>query len=498
MGVYEKHFPIGLGTSRFHISGPEDTKGIDQSIKIVMHALDCGVNYIDTSYTYSAGMAQTVLREALKSAENPVGVTVKVMHDMDKTADAARRRVELQLNAMGIERAKYFTCWFIPSISQFDSIMQKGGVYDGALKLKDEGIVDHICFSTHAQPNDIIKILKSGAFEGMTLSYNLTNAAIMQPVLNTAREYNVDVAVMNPLGGGVIAQNPDFFRFACNDENEGVIQASLRFVKAHPAVKIILSGVTSEHQVDENISTLTVRGNESAPERLNRVIKRVGSLECFCTGCDYCAGCPADIPISEIMRKRNTLLFNSKQTYNRTEPGLIENINLFYSHISANEWFPKSPQNPCIDCKQCEAKCTQGLKIVDAISDTYKRAGETGFSLSARKERLLELLVDKGYKHVGLYPNGGFANSIIELYNRFFGSPPFEWIQFNSDPKMWGQSMGGLKIHAPEDISKIRPDIIVISTYKHDKAIYERIKQYEDIGIKIVKLHRENDVPWIF
>ena len=69
-------------------------------MELVIYALDCGVNYIDTSYTYSAGMAQTVLREAFAHSRKPFGVTVKIMRNMDKTADDARRRVELQLKVI--------------------------------------------------------------------------------------------------------------------------------------------------------------------------------------------------------------------------------------------------------------------------------------------------------------------------------------------------------------------------------------------------------------
>jgi predicted aldo/keto reductase-like oxidoreductase len=399
---------------------------------------------------------------------------------------------------MGLERAAFFTCWTIFSFDIFMEIMKKGGVYEGAQKLKDEGIIDHICFSTHAHPPDIIKIIESGAFEGITLSYNLTNALIMQPILDAAHKHNIDVAVMNPLGGGIIAQNPGFFDFALATGDNNVAQAAMRFVRAHPAVKIVLSGLSSETEISENISAFTDKNTEPDTERLNRVLGSVKSLNGFCTGCNYCEGCPEKIPISEIMRKRNALLFGSKETYNRKEPELVKNIKLFYAHLSANEWFPDSAENPCTQCGQCEAKCTQKLDIVDSVADIFERAGKVGFSLAARKERLHGILVGKGLKRVGLYPNGGFANLIVELFPRFFGEPPFEWLQFNSDPKMWGEMSGGLPVHSPDEIIELKPDIIIVCTYKYDKEIFEGLKHYEAKGIKILKLHRDTDVPWVF
>jgi predicted aldo/keto reductase-like oxidoreductase len=497
MGIFDGYFPLGLGTSRFPILGPDDTAGIEKSVDLVCHALDCGVNYIDTSYNYSAGMAQTVLKRAFARTQKQAGVTVKVMYDMDKTADDARRRAELQLNAMGVEKAAFFTCWTMMSYSEFKSIAQKGGIYDGALKLKNEGIVEHICFSTHAPPDDTIKIIESGAFEGMTISFSMLNASpqVLQ-VLDAALKRNVDVAVMNPLGGGIIAQNPGFFAFARADNEESVVSAAMRFVKAHPSVKIVLSGVSSKSEFDENMIAFSGRNPEANGARFERVMRQVGELRDFCAGCKYCDGCPQDIPVSWLMQKRNTLLFGVSESYNRRDPKLVENLGIFRSHTG--EWIPDTPDNPCVRCGQCEARCTQKLKIIDAIDDTFDRAEKVGFSLDARKTRLSELLADKKYKKVGLYPNGGFANTIIELYNRFFGKPAFEWLQFNSDPKMWGQVSGGLPVYSPDRIQEIRPDIIIVCTYKYDSEIYENLRHHENNCVKIVKLHRENDVPWVF
>jgi predicted aldo/keto reductase-like oxidoreductase len=497
MGVFDNYFPLGLGTSRFPVSGPDDTAGIDKSIELVCHVLNAGVNYIDTSYTYSAGMAQTILKEAFARTKKQVGVTVKVMHGMDKTADDAKRRAELQLNAMGIEKAAFFTCWTMLSYLEFKSIVQKGGIYDGALALKNEGVIDHICFSTHASPDDTIKIIESGVFDGMTISFSMLNASRqLLSVLDTALRHNIDVAVMNPLGGGMIARNPDFFAFARAKNEERVVSAAMRFVKAHPAVKIVLSGVNSKAEFDENMLTFIGRNPEANSSRFERVMKQISELQDFCTGCKYCDGCPQGIPVSWLMQKRNTRLLGVKESYNRRDPKLVENLGIFRSHTG--EWLPDTPDNPCVRCGQCEAKCTQKLKIIDAIDDTFCRAKKVGFSLEARKTRLAELLADNKYKKVGLYPNGGFANTIVELYNRFFDKPNFEWFQFNSDPKMWGQTSGGLPVYSPDDILKLRPDVIIIGTYKYDNDIYENLRHYETDGIKIVKLHRDTDVPWVF
>ena len=503
MTILDHYFPLGLGTSRFPIKGPDDTEGIEKAEKLILKAFDSGIDYIDTSYQYSAGMAHTALKSAFKRTKKPFGVTVKVMLEMDKTADEARRRAEFQLEAMGISKASFFVCWTILNFTDFQEIMKKGGIYDGALKLKDEGLVKHICCSLHSSPEDSIKIIESGAFEGATISHSLLSSIQTLPVLNAALKHNIGIAVMNPLGGGIIPQNADFFAFA-SSENEDTVTAALRYTLAHPAVKIVLSGVSNESELEANVRAVSERSSETDEERLSRVSVGIRSIPGFCVNCQYCDTCPAGIPISELMRGRNRLLFSTSETYNRDDPELTGNIRLFKRHFNSHsvsetdEWFPDSPVNPCIRCGKCEEKCTQKLNIMDSISDIYCRAEKAGFSRNSRRERLEELLTGKGFTRVGLYPNGGFANLIMSLYDRSFGNPDFEWLQFNSDPKMWGQFTGGLPIHAPDKIDELMPDIIIVCTYKYDKEIFESLKHYEDIGIKIVKLHRETDVPWVF
>ena len=117
--------------------------------------------------------------------------------------------------------------------------------------------------------------------------------------------------------------------------------------------------------------------------------------------------------------------------------------------------------------------------------------------LASHKERLSELLVGKGYLHVGLYPSGDTANLVVKLYNKFFGKTDFRWIQFNSDPELWGKMSGGIPIYSPKAIQEFHPDIIIICSFKYGDEIYESLCQYEAKGIKLVKLHRESDLPWL-
>ena len=500
MSIFSNHLPLGLGTSRFPISGPNDAPGIEASVQLACKALESGVTYVDVGYNYSAGMAPFVLKEAFERTDRPFSVTGKVMYGQDRTADDACKRIELYLKTMGLEKIQYFTCWTIWNYDIFENIMKRGGIYEGALRMKEEGLIDHICCSLHAIPEDIQKIIKTKAFEGITISYSMLSAANMLPVLDAAYENDIGVAVMNPLGGGVIAQNKDYFSFACGDKDNGnTTHAALRFAKAHPAVDIVLGGVKSEEELEDSLEVFSRPDPEPPAERLERVMTSVAGLQGFCTGCKYCEGCPQKIPTPAIMQARNALLFEPASTYNRTGPEeLLYHIQMFRPLLHDDGWLPDTAENPCIKCGKCEKQCTQKLGIIEAVSDTFRRAKQAYFTKEAHKERLQELIYEKGYKKVGLYPNGGFSNLIIKLYEEFFGTPDFEWLQFNSDPKMWGQKADERMVHSPSEIPELMPDLILICTYKYDQDILDSLSKYEQCGVKFEKLHRVSEMPWVF
>lgn len=500
MGIFKKHFPLGLGTARFPITGPQDSQGFEASVQIVLRALELGIDYIDVGHMYSAGMALHILREAFQRTDRLFSVTAKVQYGIDYTADDAIRRVEYYLNTLNLQKAQYFTCWCIWNYTDFEKIIAPGGIYDGAVQLKKQGKIEHICASVHAPPQDIIRIIESGVFEGITISYSLLNVSQMKPVLDSAQQHNVSVAVMNPLGGGVIAQNPDYFSFACEEgDDQNTVHAALRFVKCHPAVDIVLSGASSQEELEDSYTVFSTPDPQSPERRYQHVWEQAASLQGFCTGCKYCDGCPKGIPTHAIMQARNALLFAPVAAYNRQGPeDLLQDIQIFRKLYFDQGWFPETAENPCVGCGKCEHSCTQKLAIIEGVADIYQRAKVRRYNKQAQCDRLRELLYHKGYQKVGLYPNGGFTQRILDFYNECFGKPDFEWIFFNSSPLLWGKVEQGHIVHAPSEIPELRPDIILISTYRYDAEIMESLLPFKKLGIPIEKLHCESDVPWIF
>jgi predicted aldo/keto reductase-like oxidoreductase len=118
---------------------------------------------------------------------------------------------------------------------------------------------------------------------------------------------------MNPLGGGIIPQNPRVFRFIKTRENESVVQAALNFIFTHEDINTALVGFGTREEVAEALHAVDAYQGvpRSEMKRIRKAIK--DSFADLCTGCRYCDECPEDIPIPKFMDAYNHKLLYGKE-----------------------------------------------------------------------------------------------------------------------------------------------------------------------------------------
>ena len=498
MTIYDDVFPLGLGTNRLPTPTDCTEEEIGQAVDIVVQALNMGINYIDTAPSYSGGHASEVIRRALMQTKCCPRMTSKLTSRL-KTECAARQAVESHMEMLGVSHISDVMVWSVFDYEEFEQLMRPGGIYDAARKMKDERICDHITVSVHAPTEDILKILKSDAFEGMMISMSALNAVIMEPVLDYAYEHGIGIAVMNPLGGGFIPQKQEQFQFLLGHSESNIVHAALRFLKAHPAIKLILAGAHSVRELKEDIEAFTEDTTEKGRDRWKRVSKHLTNMGDFCTGCHYCEPCPKGIRISFLMQAKNTRIFTPPEAYRCTDEEKLKDIQMFKRLNFDLGYIPENSENPCVHCGKCEQRCTQHLPIIDSIAKIYQKMEECGYSQEARRRRLDELLNGKDYKKVAIWPAGAaYAEFIVKTYLDYFGQPPFEFVYFNSSPALYGKTINGYQIHAPKELADINPDCVLIVSFTYGEEIYQDLIEKHRVKIDIAKLHQAGDVPWVY
>ncbi len=344
---------IGFGGMRF---GADE----DYAADVVRHANSLGINYFDTAPFYCNDRSEIIMGKAFKKMPADFYVSTKSSINSDATADKVRWRIENSLERFGLDKINFFHMWCIMDLNQYERVMAPGGPYEGALKAKEEGLIEHLVFSTHCKGEDIRRIIEDKVFEGVLLGYNVINHNYRQEGVAAAHENKLGVVTMNPLGGGLIPQHGDYFSFLKQYENETVSQAALRFNAYQKGITVSLAGMGTIEEVNENVRTVE-NPIDFSVEKLKEIKERVGNgFNNLCTTCGYCLKCPKKIKISTYLEAYNLMLLDNEEAMHRHFNWFKEKGRLKETDTLPDE---------CIACGVCEGLCTQKLPIIERLKE---------------------------------------------------------------------------------------------------------------------------------
>lgn len=349
---------VGLGTMRYD---EEDIKAgrLEKCAEIPLYAFEKGINYWDTAPYYCEDKSEIVTGIALSQVDRKkVYVTSKTnfstLESEHPTKDMFRRRLEMSLDRLKTDYIDFYHMWCMLSIESWEKHMEEMyGFFEEAQK---EGLIRNIVFSSHMQGNDIETVVGTGKFKGMLIGYNALNYRFRQSGIKAAHERGMGVVVMNPLGGGMIPQNPENFAYLAEGTGLTVPQAALRFVASHKEITVTLAGCTTKAHVDDAVKAVEGLAEKPADEIVKEYEGKGVSFNNLCTGCAYCKGCPKNIPIPKFMDAYNQKILTGKQD------AITDRLD--------NHWdIPASLAAECIACGTCEKACTQHLPIIERLKE---------------------------------------------------------------------------------------------------------------------------------
>jgi Predicted oxidoreductases of the aldo/keto reductase family len=348
---------VGFGAMRYD---DDDIKAgrLEKCAEIPLYAFEKGINYWDTAPFYCDDKSEIVTGIALSQVKrSDVYISSKtnlgVLND-DATKDTFRKRLELSLTRLHTDHLDFYHLWCMLNLASWEMQMEK--LYRFFEEAKAEGLIRSIVFSSHMEGDDIEKVVQSGKFKGMLIGYNALNYRFRQSGIEAAYKNGMGVVVMNPLGGGLIPNNPGAFSYLTEGNGLTVPQAALRFVASHKEITIALAGCTTKAHVDDAVKA--VEGLEEKPAKtIVAQYEREGvALNDLCTGCGYCKGCPVGIEIPKFMDSYNQKLLTGQAVE-------IENRLKYHWNI------PMEPAADCIACGKCERQCTQHLPIIERLKE---------------------------------------------------------------------------------------------------------------------------------
>ncbi|HET6428202.1 MAG TPA: aldo/keto reductase [Phycisphaerae bacterium] len=339
---------VGFGGMRF-----ANAKDIDANAEVVLYAHAKGINYFDTAPGYCGDNSEKILGAAFKQMPRDSFYCSTKCGDPDGAV--LRRTLETSLERMNVDWIDFFHIWCIVRPEEWQQ-RKDGGAIPEAIKAKEEGLIRHLVTSVHLSGEEACKVLGEDFIEGVTLPYNALNFPFRSEALDFAARRNIGVVTMNPLGGGLIPNNPQRMAFLKGPNDRNVVEAAIRFNISHPAVTCALVGFTTKDHVDQAVAAVE-DFQPYPPEHVERVKANVeASFDGLCTMCGYCQPCPAELEIPKLMEAYNwQILQGGDQS--------IANRLRWHWNMTPGD------AAGCIDCGQCEEKCTQHLPIRDRLKE---------------------------------------------------------------------------------------------------------------------------------
>jgi len=340
---------ISFGGMRF--SNPEN---LSQSSDCILHAHTQGINYFDTAPLYCGDRSEDIFGYALQQLpRNSFYIATKCSH---ANGNDLRRSLERSLLRLKVEQIDFFYIWHLMNQDDWKK-RQLGGAIEAALKAQQEGLIGHLCCSSHMEGDEIATVLKEDIFAGVLLGYNALNFPYRRLAVEQAGELNLGVVTMNPLGGGLIPQNPQRFNFLKAHESDSIVHAALRFNLSHPDITTALVGFSNHAEIDQAVAAV----GDFTPLSHNHQELFFDQIEAsfnqLCTGCGYCLPCPVDIPIPKYLDCYNQLILTGG------DQQAVKNRYRMHWGITSEQ------AKECIRCGACERRCTQHLPIIDRLTE---------------------------------------------------------------------------------------------------------------------------------
>ena len=338
--------------------------------RMMDYAYSKGVNYFDTAYPYHGGKSELVVGEIIKGYKRETFYLADKLPLWEcKNEEDISRIFHEQLEKCGVD---YFDFYLIHAVNK-DRIKQieEFKVFEQLEKFKKEGKLHRIGFSFH----DDLAAFKLWAdlypWDFVQIQLNYMDIDHQQGIegYHILTEKGIPVIVMEPVkGGGLVKFNDKIEKIFNNIDKEASIASwAFRWVGSLPNVKVILSGMTTMEQVEDNIKTFSnfVPLNDEEQGIIMLVRKEILDLsKVDCTSCNYCMTCPNGVDIPANFR-----LFNSFSMYKNTN-----HIKWAFGTLKKDD----KTSEFCTDCGECIPKCPQQIDIPEELRNQVSYFKENG------------------------------------------------------------------------------------------------------------------------
>ncbi len=350
---------LGFGCMRLPILEGNSAK-IDEAeaARMLAHAIDQGVNYVDTAYPYHGGQSEIFVGKFLKNGyRQKVRLATKLPCWLVESSADFDKYINDQLNKLQTDHIDFYLLHALGK--ERWTKMNTLGVLPWAEKAITDGRIGCLGFSFHDDFEAFQQIIDAtDLWKFCQIQYNYMDVDEQAGMkgLQYAAAKGLAVVIMEPIRGGHLANPPQPVQMLWDRApiRRSAVDWALQWLWNQPEVTLTLSGMSTMQQVEENLRSAELASvgslSQAELDLVNQVRDQYKSLSQIpCTQCEYCLPCPSGVNIP-----RNFAVYNEYAMYGQLE----------HARVAYNQWIPADQRaDQCLDCKNCEDLCPQHIPI---------------------------------------------------------------------------------------------------------------------------------------
>jgi len=355
---------LGMGCMRL-------PSGYEAAEKLVLQAVQSGVNFLDTAYIYPGSeatlgriLAENRLRDSVYIASKLPLMFVRGPKDFDKYFSK-------QLERLRTDRIDYYLMHAIGDLDTWKTLVS-WGIGEWIAEKKEAGQIGKIGFSFHGPRDAFMALLEAYPWEFCLIQLNYSDENYQAGILGMKRAAEMGMAViaMEPLLGGKLADGlPKRAKEILQEANPDRTPAAwaLHWLFDKPEISVVLSGMSHPDQLTGNVRSANASSAHMLTEAELEVYARVKHVfaetdKVPCTSCGYCMPCPARVDIPACFSAYNASFAGGKFA------GIRQ-----YIMSTGAMGAVQGRASQCVACGKCEPLCPQHIRVTQALRDVRGR-----------------------------------------------------------------------------------------------------------------------------
>lgn len=364
---------LGFGCMRLPVSA-DGSINEHEAERMMKTAFDRGINYFDAAWPYHKGLCEEFVGRAISGYRDKITLVTKMpVWLLEKKEDMD----EFLAKQLKFLRTDHLDIYLLHSLTEARwRKMEQMGALEFMEKAKAAGKIGHIAFSFHDGLDIFKEIVDAYPWDMCQIQYNLLddNFQAGNEGLKYAASRGIGVVVMEPLKGGNISLPvPAELKGsaeAADYKSPNLADLGLRWVWNHPEVSLLLSGMSTMEQLEQNLASAekAQSGLTAAELKFAKETKAffTSRMRVPCTACSYCKPCPQAVDIPQCFTNLNNAAVSGNWAAQKAN----------YDYILAPDREGRKASS-CVECGICESKCPQGIHIREKLKEVVE-AFESG------------------------------------------------------------------------------------------------------------------------